>query len=92
LPNDIFVPPKIDLFVQYEFGISKAFDIDNPKKIFQDLLAKKSFWKVPLNMTLLNEKIKSFNPKFNILVSFFHNHFSRKLFHDSIIIEIIFFR
>jgi hypothetical protein len=33
LPNDIFVPPKIDLFVEYEFGISKAFDIDNPKKI-----------------------------------------------------------
>jgi hypothetical protein len=41
LPNDIFVPPKIDLFVEYEFGISKAFDIDNPKKIFQDLLSKK---------------------------------------------------
>jgi hypothetical protein len=41
LPNDINVPPKIDLFVAYEFGISKAFDIDNPKKIFQDCLSKK---------------------------------------------------
>ncbi|VVM20179.1 hypothetical protein BSPWISOXPB_4352 [uncultured Gammaproteobacteria bacterium] len=31
----IFLSSKIDLFVQYEFGISKAFDIDNPKKYFK---------------------------------------------------------
>lgn len=40
LPNKVFIPEG-DILLVCEFGLSKAFDIDNAVKPFQDVLQKK---------------------------------------------------